>query len=85
MISISIIVCVVCVLLTGYLCMTIWSMKEERIKRERVVEEDKKRLNVLEELCEREFIEEEQMKFDIVRHFNENSGFGFGRLKTGSH
>ena len=32
--------------------MTIWSMKEELMKRERMVEEDKRRLAVLEDLCE---------------------------------
>ena len=36
----------------------------------------------VEELCAREFIEEERMKYDIVRHFNMNRGFGFERVKT---
>ena len=82
MISIAIFVCVVCVLVIGYLCMTILRMKEERIKRERVLEEDERRLDVLEELCAREFMEEERLKYDIVRHYNMNKGFVFGRLKT---
>ena len=82
MIAIAIFVCVVCVLVIGYLCVTILRMKEERIKRERVLEEDERRLDVLEELCAREFIEEERVKYDIVRHFNMDKGFVFGRLKT---
>ena len=75
MIAISIFVRLVCILLIGYLCMTIWSMKEELMKREKMVKEDKRRLAVLEDLCERDYLEENARKFDLTRHFNENRPF----------
>ena len=47
-----------------------------------VFEEVTRRLKVLEDLSEREFLEEEARKFELVRHINENCAFVFRRIKT---
>ena len=76
---------ILCLIVICYKYVVMRRMEERRMEKKRMCDENTRRLNVLEELCEREFIEEERMKYDIVRHFNENRGFGFRRLKNPIH